>query len=145
MENKFVNEAVERMREKKIRITSQRVAMLEYLTQTSEHPTAEEIFQVVNKEFPQVSVATVYNNLHLFLNLVLVKEITSTDNASRFDIIMQKHYHIICEGCQKIVDFHYELPRHVQQQAIQDSGFDIYDHQLEFYGLCQECRKKFER
>lgn len=89
-----------------------------------------------------MSVATVYNNLRVFREAGLVKELTYGDASSRFDFVTSDHYHAICENCGKIVDFHYPGLDEVEQLAAHVTGFKVSHHRLEIYGVCQECSKK---
>ena len=125
-----------------VRITPQRHAILEYLIESMSHPTADDIYKALEHKFPNMSVATVYNNLRVFRESGLVRELTYGDNASRFDFVTSKHYHIICESCGKIVDFHYPGLDEVEHLAAHVTGFKVNSHRLEVYGVCPECAEK---
>lgn len=125
-----------------VRITPQRHAILEYLIESMSHPTADDIYKALEHRFPNMSVATVYNNLRVFRESGLVRELTYGDNASRFDFVTSKHYHIICESCGKIVDFHYPGLDEVEHLAAHVTGFKVNSHRLEVYGICPECAEK---
>ncbi len=86
-----------------------------------------------------MSVATVYNNLRVFREAGLVKELTYGDSSSRFDFITHDHYHIICNDCGKIVDFHYPGLDEVEQLASHVTGFEVESHRMEVYGTCSAC------
>lgn len=140
MENVLVKEAVEKLKLANIRITPQRYAILEYLIENRTHPTADEIYRALEHRFPNMSVATVYNNLRLFTNIGFVQEMSYGDASSRFDFSSHRHYHAICQGCGKIVDFHYPGLDDVEMAASKLTGFEINEHRLELYGLCPECK-----
>lgn len=123
-----------------VRITPQRHAILEYLIQSMAHPTADEIYKALEGKFPNMSVATVYNNLRVFREVGLVKELTYGDASSRFDFVTNDHYHMICECCGKIVDFHYPGLDEIEHFASQVTGFDVHSHRLEIYGTCPSCK-----
>ena len=141
MSSSQLKEALDSLKESGIRITPQRHAILEYLINTKSHPTADEIFKALVGKFPNMSVATVYNNLRVFREAGLVKELTYGDSSSRFDFTTHDHYHGICENCGIIVDFHYPGLDEVEQFAEQVLGFKVNSHRLEIYGLCPECLK----
>jgi Fur family transcriptional regulator, peroxide stress response regulator len=136
-----INEAIETLKKTGVRITPQRHAILEYLIQSMSHPTADEIYKSLEGKFPNMSVATVYNNLRVFKEVGLVKELTYGDTSSRFDCVTSDHYHIICTKCGKIVDFHYPGLDEVETLAEQVTGFHVADHRMEIYGLCPTCKK----
>lgn len=138
MENKL-EVAIETLKKSGVRITPQRHAVLEYLLTASTHPTADEIYKALEDKFPNMSVATVYNNLRILKDLGLVRELTYGDDSSRFDSNMREHYHIICEDCGKIVDFHYPTLDEIESLAQKVSGFEISHHRMELYGKCEKC------
>ncbi len=142
VEHNELQEALDKLKETGVRITPQRHAILEYLISSMSHPTADEIYKALEGKFPNMSVATVYNNLRVFREVNLVKELTYGDSSSRFDFITSHHYHIICQECGKIVDFHYPGLDEVEQFASHVSGFNISHHRLEIYGTCPDCAKK---
>ncbi|MCF6412016.1 peroxide-responsive transcriptional repressor PerR [Alkalihalobacillus sp. EGI L200015] len=133
--------AVDTLKDAGVRITPQRHAILEYLIQTMSHPTADEIYKALEDKFPNMSVATVYNNLRVFKGAGLVKELTYGDSSSRFDCVTTDHYHIICEDCGKIVDFSYPGLDEVEDVAKHVTGFKVVNHRMEVYGTCPECQK----
>lgn len=137
-----LKEALDTLKVSGVRITPQRHAILEYLINSIAHPTADEIYKALEGKFPNMSVATVYNNLRVFKDVGLVKELTYGDSSSRFDFTTHDHYHAICESCGKIVDFQYPGLDEVEQFASHVTGFKVSHHRLEVYGLCPDCAKK---
>jgi Fur family transcriptional regulator, peroxide stress response regulator len=103
------------------------------------HPTADDIYKALEGKFPNMSVATVYNNLRVFREVGLVKELTYGDASSRFDYVTSDHYHVICDECGKIVDFHYPGLDEVEQLASHVTGFKVRNHRMEIYGTCDNC------
>ncbi|MEG0254620.1 MAG: Fur family transcriptional regulator [Vagococcus sp.] len=141
MSNHVVEEAISKMKESNIRITPQRYAILEYLVESKSHPTADEIYKHLEHRFPNMSVATVYNNLRLFTEIGFVMEMAYGDSSSRFDFTSTRHYHAICDKCGKVVDVFYPGLEDVESATEQLTGFKIRDHRLEMYGVCPECQK----
>lgn len=141
MSNGKLRVAIETLKESGVRITPQRHAVLDYLLNSQTHPTADEIYKALESKFPNMSVATVYNNLRVLRKIGLVRELTYGDNSSRFDCNMTKHYHIICKECDKIVDFHYPTLDEVESLAEQVTGFEVSHHRMELYGRCESCQK----
>ena len=137
-----LQDAVDTLKGSGVRITPQRHAVLEYLLNSMTHPTADEIYKALESKFPNMSVATVYNNLRVFREIGLVRELTYGDSSSRFDCNTSDHYHAICESCGKIVDFHYPSLNEVESLAEQVTGFNVSHHRMEVYGTCSECQSK---
>lgn len=137
-----LKEALESLKDTGVRITPQRHAILEYLINSMSHPTADEIYKALEGRFPNMSVATVYNNLRVFREVGLVKELTYGDSSARFDFVTTNHYHVICQECGKIVDFDYPALDEVEHFASQVTGFKVSHHRMEIYGECPDCTKK---
>ncbi|WP_399660766.1 peroxide-responsive transcriptional repressor PerR, partial [Staphylococcus aureus] len=112
-----LEESIASLRQAGVRITPQRQAILRYLISSHTHPTADEIYQALSPDFPNISVATIYNNLRVFKDIGIVKELTYGDSSSRFDFNTHNHYHIICEQCGKIVDFQYPQLNEIERLA----------------------------
>lgn len=140
-----LKEAIQTLKQTGVRITPQRHAILEYLIRYMSHPTADEIYKALEEKFPNMSVATVYNNLRVFRDVGLVKELTYGDSSSRFDFVTSDHYHAICEDCGRIVDFHYPGLDEVEHLASHVTGFKVSHHRMEIYGKCPECKQKQEK
>lgn len=145
MSENRLQEAINTLKESGVRITPQRHAVLEYLLNSTIHPTADDIYKSLEGKFPNMSVATVYNNLRVLREVGLVRELTYGDSSSRFDCNTSDHYHIICNSCGKIVDFHYPSLDEVEALAQQVTGFKVSHHRMELYGVCEECQKKNEK
>ncbi len=92
-----------------------------------------------------MSVATVYNNLRLFTSIGFVQEMKYGDASSRFDFSSKRHYHVICENCGKIVDFHYPGLEDIEMAASRLTDFEINEHRLELYGLCPDCKESAKK
>src|SRR6476620_1058233 len=142
VDQNLLKDALETLKETKVRITPQRHAILEYLINSMSHPTADEIYKALEGKFPNMSVATVYNNLRVIREVGLVKELTYGDSSSRFDFVTTQHYHVICDTCGKIVDFQYSGLDEVELLASHVTGYKISHHRMEVYGSCPECTKK---
>ena len=144
MSDNCLDGAIEVLKSTRVRMTPQRHAILEYLYGSMKHPTADEIYKALEGRFPNMSVATVYNNLRVFKEVGIVKELTYGDSSSRFDCVTTDHYHVICQDCGKIVDFHYPGLDEVETLAEHVTGFKVHQHRMEIYGTCPSCLKKNE-
>src|SRR5690625_4532732 len=134
-EHDEIEEAVERLKESGVRITPQRFAVLEFLVDAQSHPFADEIYKALEGKFPNMSVATVYNNLRVFKGIGLVKELTYGDASSRFDYASTKHFHLICEAHGMLLDFHYPFLDEVESFAAKATGCSISHHGKEIHGI----------
>ncbi|AMA74054.1 MULTISPECIES: Fur family transcriptional regulator [Aneurinibacillus] len=134
--------ALAKLRDAGVRMTPQRHAILSYLLKTMSHPTVDEIYKSLEEKFPNMSVATIYNNLRVFKDVGLVRELTYGDASSRYDANMNEHYHAVCTNCGAVKDFYYPSLAQVEKEAAKATGFEVSSHRLEVYGLCEDCRIK---
>lgn len=134
--------ALEQLKTNGVRMTPQRHAILSFLMDTHSHPTADDIYKALSPTYPSMSVATIYNNLRLFVEAGLIRELTYGDDSSRFDADLSDHYHAICKCCGTIVDFVHPPLLDVERVASARTGFTVEGHRMEIYGLCQDCSSK---
>ncbi|WNF36706.1 peroxide-responsive transcriptional repressor PerR [Bacillaceae bacterium IKA-2] len=134
--------ALDSLKSTKVRMTPQRHAILEYLFKSMTHPTADDIYKALEGKFPNMSVATVYNNLRVFKEVGLVRELNYGDSSSRFDSVTTDHYHVVCSSCGKIVDFYYPGLDEVETLAEHVTGFKVTSHRMEIYGTCPKCSEQ---
>jgi Fur family peroxide stress response transcriptional regulator len=123
-----------------IKLTPQRIAILDYLDGNKEHPSAEDIYKEVSKRFPTMSFATVYNTLQTLKERGGVLELTIDPDKKRFDPNTEPHHHLICLSCKKIIDIHGKYNLDIPDEERAD--FDIVGNHIEFYGLCTDCKKR---
>ncbi|MDR2081071.1 MAG: transcriptional repressor [Campylobacteraceae bacterium] len=91
------------LKERRLKATPQRMSMLKILNQHT-HPSIEELYEELRKEFPTVSLATVYKNLNILKQTGMVVEING-NGRQKLDIFVHPHAHIICKNCGVIEDF----------------------------------------
>lgn len=132
--------AIDRIKHSYVRVTPQRVAVLEYLLQSNTHPTAGEIYSTIKSSFPSASLTTIYNNLNVLCANGLARELTFGNKPSRFDGNPANHYHIICSNCGRMVDLHYPLLKELEAFAEQTADFEVSHHRLDIFGKCATCR-----
>lgn len=133
-------EILRQLKEKGVRFTPQRQAILEFLLGTDTHPTADEIYHHVKAKFPGVSLGTIYNTLNMLKEHGHILELSYGDMSSRFDGNPNNHYHVACTECGRVVDFHHPLIE-MDKEVADRTGFLIQGHRMEFYGVCPECAK----
>ena len=130
------------MTERRHRTSRQREKILEVLRQTDTHPTVDWIYEKLKKEFPKLSLGTVYRNLSVLIEQGLVKKIHSGSTFDRFEANVAPHYHLICETCGSIQDFEMHSYSDLNERANQLTEFLVKHHRIEFFGICAKCRKK---
>jgi Fe2+ or Zn2+ uptake regulation protein len=129
------------LKEKGYKLTSQRLEIINLLSQETTHPGAMDILKRVRKKAPQISMSTVYYTLDILKKEGLIRELEFYDKDNRYDINISNHLNLICTKCWKIEDFMEELP--VSPQALEKkTGFQPFQMRFEYYGYCKECRRK---
>lgn len=121
-----------------IKLTPQRLAILEYLEGNQAHPSAEEIYRAVSGKHPTMSFATVYNTLETLREKGNINELTIDAGKKRFDPETRPHHHLICRRCRRIVDIHREY--HLEIPPEETVEFEITGNHIEFYGICKSCK-----
>ncbi len=121
------------------KLTPQRIAILDYLEGNRGHPSAENIYKAVSKKFPTMSLATVYTTLGALKEKGNVLELTIDPDKKRYDPETAKHNHLICISCKRIVDV--PAPGRIDFPEAIKQGFFVIESQVEFYGLCPECKQ----
>ena len=119
-----------------------RVKILEYLNEKKTHPTAEAIYNKLEKEIPTISRTSVYNTLNLFSRSGLICPISVTGKEARYDINMSPHHHFLCEKCGRIFDLDVECK---YQKEGKVEGHVVKEWHSYFKGTCKECRKNDRR
>ena len=119
-----------------------RNAILSCLRCTHIHPSAEDIYRMLQAEHPDISLATVYRNLGLFKRQGLIQSLGAVDGIERFDADTRPHVHFICTGCGAVLDLpELALPQSLGAEAEVSSGCQITGCQLTFTGVCPSCQQ----
>jgi Fur family ferric uptake transcriptional regulator len=126
--------------EKLRRNTPQRRVVLEELCQMKSHPTAAELYAVVRRRLPRISLGTVYRNLEVLHEDGKISKLEFAGAESRFDGTIEQHDHLRCTKCDRIQDiFPSESAPHPDLPA-EMAGFLVTGHRLEYLGICPHCR-----
>ena len=128
-----------------LKMTPQRVAIVECFAGDRAHPTAQDLFDRLKRQFPQMSFATVYNTLDALANVGLCGTLRM-GNAARFDPNTDPHHHAVCDRCAKI----YDIPAgtlapnsatvRTLQRSASSPGFSVRAVELIYRGLCSACQ-----
>lgn len=127
-------------------VTIQRRAVFEELAARRDHPTADQVYETLNGRLPGLSRTTVYRVLETLVEAGLARKVQHADAVVRFDPTVERHHHLICERCGRLVDVEDEVVPPLVLPASRDSGFEVRGYTVSFTGLCPRChRKKKER
>lgn len=137
-----LQEMVLKLKDRALRITPQRLAILRVLALSDGHPSVEQIYEKVRVDFPTTSLATVYKNIALLKGLGEALELGFTDGSNRYDGNRPyPHPHLVCIRCKKIIDPDLSSLADVTAQLSKETGFRIVSHRLDFFGVCGACQK----
>jgi Fur family ferric uptake transcriptional regulator len=120
-------------------MTRQRKIILEELKKVKTHPRADEIYEMVRKRLPRISLGTVYRNLEVLSALKAIQKIESVGTLKRFDGTPENHYHIRCIKCDRLDDAPVSLETGLEKKIRPLTSFTVIGHRLEFIGICNEC------
>ena len=135
----YYQDVLNHLREKGVRITETRKAVIDFIIQSHDHPSADMIYQALLPAFPNMSLATVYNNLKVLIDEGFVSELkVRNDTTTYYDFMGHQHLNVICEKCGRIADMDLDLPD-VQQEAADQTGYQITKSQMVVYGICPDC------
>lgn len=135
----YYQDVLKHLREKGVRITETRKAVIDFIIQSHDHPSADMIYQALLPAFPNMSLATVYNNLKVLIDEGFVSELkVRNDTTTYYDFMGHQHLNVICEKCGRIADMDLDLPD-VQQEAADQTGYQITKSQMVVYGICPDC------
>ena len=124
-----------------LKYSRQREAIKEFMMTRKDHPTADVVYMNVRKEFPNISLGTVYRNLTLLSEMGELLRLRVGDGVDHFDATTTPHYHFICKNCGTVTDL--ELPIIHSIDTVADESFNgrINGHVTYFYGTCEHCLK----
>lgn len=123
-----------------IKYSRQRESIIEYLSETKEHPTADMVYTHVRKKYPKISLGTVYRNLNLLVEQGKILKLYCGDGCERFDGCILPHNHFICKKCGRVIDLEMESIDHINNIANVCFNGKIDGHTIYFYGICEDCK-----
>ena len=122
-------------------LTKQREVVLQVISESREHLTANGVFAQAKALLPSISFATVYNSLRFLKDAGHIAEIQFGNGASRFDRMTSRHDHAMCTKCGKLVDIEMEHPQELVERAAAISNFKPEFLEFTLKGICPECSK----
>lgn len=132
-----------------LKVTKQRLLVLETIgSHQEEHLTAEEIFELVKVDCPEIGLATVYRTIQLLNELHLIDRINFDDGFVRYEMgsshnhgQKHHHHHLICEKCGKVISFQDDLLEELEERIAATTGFFVVNHEVKLYGCCKTCQE----
>ncbi|MDF2503170.1 MAG: fur [Clostridium sp.] len=134
------------LKEKGYKLTPQRRAVLDTIIKSEgQHLTAEELYELVKVDCPEIGLATVYRTVLLLEDLGVVCKLDLNDGCSRYELVHEnenhQHHHLICTNCGKVIEVEGDLLESLEHTIEEKYKFKIKNHSVKFYGLCSDCNK----
>ncbi|MDD4518342.1 MAG: transcriptional repressor [Limnochordia bacterium] len=131
--------------EPETRLTRQRKIILEELRKVDTHPSADQVYEMVRKRLPKISLGTVYRNLDFLSAEGLIRTLKSAGSQMRFDGNPDNHYHLRCIKCDRIIDLPISVFDGLDDKIHRITGYVIIGHDLEFQGICPICGQESQK
>ncbi len=125
-----------------LRMTNQREMILRELKKSKRHLSADELYDIVKKVMPRISLATVYRNLEILSEKGVIRKLEISGRQKRFDFDVSDHDHIYCAMCHKVDNLNIERKNVNSEQLGVEAGYSITGYRVEVIGICPECQKK---
>ena len=127
-------------RENGIAVTHQRQVLYETMCAMHGHPSPEEVYARVKKKVPAISLATVYKNIHLFVESGVFREVSLHHGSVRVEINGEAHHHMVCSKCRKITDIGEKDLGLVAKRRRLPGGFLVERYAVDVIGVCANCQ-----
>lgn len=139
----------ELLKKKGLKITTQRIAILEVLEACpGKHLTSEEIYDMVKLRIPEIGLATVYRNVQVLMELGFIEKVNLDDGFVRYELAdsndakNHRHHHLICIKCGQVYSFEDDLLEQLEGRIQDTMDFYVVNHEVKLYGYCQKCQDK---
>lgn len=123
-----------------IAVTHQRQVLYEVMQGMSGHPSPEEVYARVKKKIPAISLATVYKNIHLFVESGVFRKMSLHHGSVRVEMNSEAHHHVVCSKCKAITDIGEQELGLVSKRTRLPGGFLVERYAVDVIGLCAKCQ-----
>ena len=134
-----VEELRDRCQKAGLSLTHQRLVIYEELMKMGEHPAPEAVFERVKKKIPSLSLATVYNNIKIFVEHGLLRELSIHHGSLRLESNIEPHHHLVCTSCKAIQDLDESDFEPIRLKKALPKGFAVHRYSVDVLGLCRKC------
>ena len=139
MGNGYVERIVGRLREEGLKVTPQRIAVVKFLEGNTSHPSVEQIHREVSRDFPTISLATVYNTLDTLEQIGEVQAVTIDPSRKHYDPETRPHHHLMCTSCRSIRDVFADYSSVLRVPDALAGQFRVKETAVAFRGVCRDC------
>ena len=140
MNKEFFKELI---RENNRRLSHPRFLIYQELSSTSTPLSPQEVYHTLHKKKRKIGLTSIYRCLDLFESLGIVFKISNRPNVKyKLCESDDHHHHIVCKGCGKVVELNFCNISDWSKQVTESTGYEVTEHQLNFYGFCEDCKKE---
>ena len=139
MLSSYTERIIGRLREEGLKVTPQRIAIIKHLDGNTVHPAVDDIYREVSRDFPTLSLATVYNTLDTLERIGEVRAICADPNRKHYDPNTSLHHHAICSRCNAIRDVTADYSTALKLPAEVAEVFAVEEAFAYFRGVCEGC------
>lgn len=133
--------AFDNLRAKGGRVTHARKAVLEALVESNSHVTADDLLNIVQHQYPDVHLSTIYRTLDALEQLGVVDHVHLGHGRAVYHLANNSHQHIVCEICSTVEEVPFELFTHLENVLMDKYGFKIRMNHFAVIGTCKRCRE----
>jgi Fur family peroxide stress response transcriptional regulator len=126
------------LKEYQLKVTPQRLAIVQALDHQG-HMAIEDLYQTMQKNFPSISLATIYKNITAMMEVLFLTEVKLPNQKSVYELAKQEHAHLRCSQCHAIMDIELDTSKLINE-AVKLSGFQINESSIVLNGLCKNCQ-----
>lgn len=127
------------------RNTIQRSLVLEAVNRLQCHATADEIYEEIRRDHPNISRATVYRNLNVLSEMGEIRRLETPGGADRFDHRCHDHCHVRCQKCGRVFDVDVDFITGLEQRIRDAHGFEFTGYDILFRGICPDCQNASQK
>jgi Fur family peroxide stress response transcriptional regulator len=123
------------------RKSKQRERIFELIQKSPDHPTAQMVYERLKNEINSLSMGNMYRNIRILIEQGRIISRDFGDGVEHFDAMTHVHYHFICKKCNAVSDFIMPVQESITKKAQKISKHSIMSHTIQFYGICEKCKK----
>lgn len=127
-----------------LRLTKQRLEILELIQHSKGHMTADEIHSALRSQDKTVGIATIYRSLNYLFENDLINRVKHPELGFIYDKNLHQHYHFRCTVCNNIQDVEVEIATDMDRLIEEQLGVKVSEHEISFDGICKECLEKLK-
>ena len=130
-------------KDKKLRLSHPRLLIYQELSDTKTPLSPQELYQILLKKQKRIGLTSIYRSLDLFESMGMVFKIINGSSVKyKLCEIEDHHHHIICKACGNVVELNFCDISDWSKKVTESTGYQVIDHQLNFYGFCKACKKE---